>query len=146
MSDIPGISDRLRQIRQEREALRALREAARTDPAARQEMRARREARHASRVASGNHIPPWIRYMEDDHGPWGFFIYRCACYENPARWELYRATLDQVWENSWHFFWENQREMGVTEEMYQRVRRRMDLRWIEEDEGLEGQGVDEVRR
>lgn len=91
------------------------------------------------------YVPPWIRYMQRDTGTWGFIIYRCASYDNPERWARYRGALDRVWEASWQYWWRGHRHIGVTQEMYEMVKGRMELVWVE-DEELEGKGVEEVRR
>ncbi|KAJ5551528.1 hypothetical protein N7535_000526 [Penicillium sp. DV-2018c] len=91
-----------------------------------------------------NYVPPWIRYMQRDTGNWGLLIYRCASYKNPERWARYRAALDKVWEASWEYWWRSFQHIGVTEEMYEMLKTRMELVWVEGEE-KQGWGVDEVR-
>ncbi|KAL3487023.1 hypothetical protein BJX62DRAFT_246288 [Aspergillus germanicus] len=93
---------------------------------------------------TSKYVPPWIRYMQDDTGMWGFVIYRCAAYDDPERWARYRAALDAVLESAWQYWWRSFQHIGVTEEMYEMVRTRMNLHWVE-DETMDGKGVDEVR-
>ncbi|KAL2867534.1 uncharacterized protein BJX67DRAFT_352546 [Aspergillus lucknowensis] len=90
------------------------------------------------------YVPPWIRYMQDDTGTWGLLIYRCASYHNPERWARYRAALDRIWDASWEYWWRSYQHIGVTEEMYEMVKSRMELVWVEGEE-MQGWGVDEVR-
>jgi hypothetical protein len=81
---------------------------------------------------ASKYVPPWIRYMQDDTGMWGFVIYRCAAYDDPERWARYRAALDAVLESAWQYWWRSFQHIGVTEEMYQMARARMDLHWVED--------------